>query len=331
MKFIVITGSLLLGLILGLATPPDKRKPLWFIIVLFAVMTGAICLNFLPPLAAGPEAAVKYAPPGAPPLNILIKPTAEPEAGSNFLDCGITVDISDAGKESHFKKDIFYVIKANYDTTRRILVWKETVAERPLMTFPYVPQLGERVRILNLHVPVAWIAVLAYMIAMVYSIMYLKTKKYRNELLASSSAAIGFIFTLLATVTGMFWAKANWGSFWNWDPRETSIFILLLIYGAYFGLRSSIGNEVSRARLSSVYLIFAFIAVPFLVFVLPRISAGLHPGSLGDGSGPVLSQGEGMLDSMMLFAFGLSMTAFTLLYFMMLNLLTRLRKMEIKL
>src|ERR1051325_1829730 len=72
-------------------------------------------------------------------------------------------------------------------------------------------------------------------------------------------------------------AKAMWGSYWNWDPPETSIFFVLLLYGAYLALRGSIEGEEKRARLSAVYSVIAFVAVPPLMFVVPRIYSTLHP------------------------------------------------------
>ena len=80
-----------------------------------------------------------------------------------------------------------------------------------------------------------------------------------------------------ATVTGSLWAKAMWGAYWNWDPRETSIFFILLLYSAYLALRGSIDGDEKRARLSAIYSVVAFVAVPFLIFVVPRIYVTLHP------------------------------------------------------
>jgi heme exporter protein C len=69
-----------------------------------------------------------------------------------------------------------------------------------------------------------------------------------------------------------------WGVYWNWDPRQTSIFVLLLIYAALFALRSSIEDVARRRQLSAVYSLFAFVTMPFLIFVAPRISdSTLHP------------------------------------------------------
>ncbi|MEA1980758.1 MAG: cytochrome c biogenesis protein, partial [candidate division Zixibacteria bacterium] len=93
--------------------------------------------------------------------------------------------------------------------------------------------IGEASRVFYYHIPQAWICVLAFLMSMIYSIRYLKTKDINFDDKASEAARLGFIFCVLATVTGSIFAKVTWGSFWNWDPRETSVFILLLIYAAY--------------------------------------------------------------------------------------------------
>ncbi len=137
--------------------------------------------------------------------------------------------------------------------------------------------LKEYTRIFYFHVPVAWICVVFFFMAAYYSLQYLRTKDILFDAYAKISNELGILFAILATVTGSIWAKVTWGSFWNWDPRETSIFILLLIYGAYFSLRSAIEQEDRRARLSAVYSMLAFVTVPFFVFVVPRIYFSLHP------------------------------------------------------
>ncbi len=137
--------------------------------------------------------------------------------------------------------------------------------------------IGEASRVFYYHIPMAWISVIAFAMSMFFSLRYLMTKRLKEDDKAANAAALGLMFCLLATVTGSIFAKVTWGSFWNWDPRETSIFILLLIYGAYFALRGAVGVEEKRAALAAVYAIFAFVTVPFLIFVMPRVLPSLHP------------------------------------------------------
>ncbi len=137
--------------------------------------------------------------------------------------------------------------------------------------------LGDVSRIFFFHTPVAWVAVLAFFIAMVNSILFLKRSRIVYDIQAVSAARLGFLFSILALITGMIFAKNTWGSYWNWDPRETSLFILILIYGAYFALRSAVELEERKASLSAVYSILAFLTVPFLIFVIPRVYQSLHP------------------------------------------------------
>ena len=136
---------------------------------------------------------------------------------------------------------------------------------------------GETSRILFFHVPQAWIATLAFLISMIASAVYLAKRHVKADYLAQSAAELGFLFCVLATITGSIFAKATWGSFWNWDPRQTSIVILLMIYGAYFAVRSAVSDPNRRRVFAAVYSILAFVTVPFLDFVVPRITTSLHP------------------------------------------------------
>lgn len=181
--------------------------------------------------------------------------------------------------------------------------------------FPMIPGLEEKAKIIFFHVPTAWLSVIGFLMAMIYGVKYLRKKNLDDDAKSNSALQLGFIFCILATVTGSIWAKFTWGAFWHWDPRETSIFILLLIYGSLFALRSAIENEDKRARLSAVYSIIAFLTVPFFIFIMPRIMSGLHPGSADDAnSGPVV---DFQMNANMMLVFYLSLIAFTILFFWM--------------
>lgn len=195
------------------------------------------------------------------------------------------------------------------------------------LEFPRIPGLEEKARNIFFHVPTAWTTVVAFLVSTYYGIRYLRTKKLDYDLISVSSAGLGFLFCVLATVTGAFWAKFNWGSYWNWDPRQTSIFILLLIYSAYFALRSAIDGEEKRAALSAVYAIVAGLTVPFFIFVMPRMLAGLHPGAKGEGGQGPLFESK-MLATNMRVLFYLSLVGFNLLYVWLLNLRIRVARLE---
>lgn len=181
--------------------------------------------------------------------------------------------------------------------------------------FPIIPGLGEKAKIIFFHVPAAWLSLVAFIMAMVYGVKYLRKKNLEDDAKSLTSLQLGMVFCLLATITGSIWAKFSWGTFWHWDPRETSIFILLLIFGAIFALRSAIDNEEKRAKLSAVYSIISALTAPFFIFIMPRIMTGLHPGSADDtSSGPVVNF---HMNGNMMIIFFLSLTAFSLLYFWM--------------
>jgi heme exporter protein C len=159
------------------------------------------------------------------------------------------------------------------------------------------------------------------MLSMIGSAIYLAKRRVNADHLALSSAELGFLFCVLATVPGSIFAKATWGSFWNWDPRETSIVILLMIYGAYFALRSAVQDSEKKRVFAAVYAILAFVTVPFLVFVVPRITASLHPEDTMNPAKP------GM-DPRTLKVFLGSLFAYTGLFVWMLRMKIRILKIE---
>jgi heme exporter protein C len=189
---------------------------------------------------------------------------------------------------------------------------------------PIIPGLEQKARIMFFHVPTAWLAVVAFVSSMIYGVRYLRSRRPDDDIKSASAAGLGFLFCLLATLTGAIWAKFSWGTYWNWDPRQTSIFVLLLIYGAYFALRSAIDIEEKRATLAAVYSIIAAVTMPFFMFIMPRILASLHPE-------PILNvQGKVHMNTTMLVIFFSSLAGFTGLYFWMWNLHVRLRRIELR-
>ncbi len=147
--------------------------------------------------------------------------------------------------------------------------------------------VGESARIVFFHVPQAWVAVLAFCVNLWASLRYLARRDPLDDARAAAAARLGLVFCVLATVTGSLFAKVMWGAFWNWDPRQISIVILLLIYAAYFALREAISDEERRGGLAAAYATLAFVTMPFLVFVVPRIYFSLHPDTLINARGSI--------------------------------------------
>ncbi len=206
-----------------------------------------------------------------------------------------------------------------------LLIWVGLVFSGAYLWAPLAKGLKEYTRVLYFHVPMAWITVIAFLMSALFSILYLKKRLPLYDLYAEATNQLGIVFAVLATITGSIWAKASWGSFWNWDPRETSIFILLLIYAAYFALRSAIEEDEKKAALSAVYSILAFVTVPFFIFIVPRIYDSLHPD-------PVINEeGKIHMGSRILTVFLSSIAGFTALYFWLFKLKIDLIKVKLQL
>ena len=173
---------------------------------------------------------------------------------------------------------------------------------------PAIEGLGYLVRIAFFHIPVAWVAVLAFFLSAGWSMQYLRTREMQYDQKSEVAATLGLLFCLLATVSGAIFAKLTWGAYWNWDPRQTTIFILLLIYSAYLLLRASIQDETERAKISAVYALLSSSTVPFLVFIIPRFYFSLHPE-------PVLNKvGKLDMDSVVLYVLLAALGGCTLLF-----------------
>ena len=163
-----------------------------------------------------------------------------------------------------------------------VIIWASFLWARPAENF-----VGQSSRIVFYHVPMAWVATIAFFLAAWHSGVYLRKRRIESDDAASAAARLGLVFCILATVTGAIFAKVMWNAYWNWDPRQTSITLLLLVYGAYLGLRGAIEDPERRATLSAAYALVAFVTVPFLMFAVPRMYASLHPDTVLNARGKV--------------------------------------------
>lgn len=152
-----------------------------------------------------------------------------------------------------------------------------------LIDIPRIEVLEQTARNLALHVPMWFTMFACFAVGMFYSIKYLSTEKYSDDLKAESASMIGVVFGICGLLTGMLWARFTWGAWWTFaEPKMNLSAIALLIYVAYFILRSAFDDPQLRARLSAVYNIFAASTIPFLLYVIPRQLPSLHPGADGN-------------------------------------------------
>lgn len=151
-----------------------------------------------------------------------------------------------------------------------------------LMDVPRLPILNETIRALHFHVTMWFGMILMLVVAVIYSIKYLKSNNLEHDDMAIEFTNAAILFGVLGIVTGMLWAKFTWGDYWSGDPKQNASAIGLLMYFAYLILRGSITDPQQKARIGAVYNIFAFAAFIPLIFVLPRLTDSLHPGNGGN-------------------------------------------------
>jgi heme exporter protein C len=151
-----------------------------------------------------------------------------------------------------------------------------------LFAVPRLNIVNETIRALYFHVPMWFGMVMMFLVSTIYAVRYLKNPVSKHDTYSYSFAHVGLVLGLLGIVTGMIWANYTWGSPWHGDPKQTGAAIALLVYFAYFILRGSVSNDEQKARLSAVYNIFAFTAMIPLIFIIPRMTSSMHPGSGGN-------------------------------------------------
>ena len=151
-----------------------------------------------------------------------------------------------------------------------------------LLPVPQLDILNESIRNLYFHVTMWFSMIILMLMSMIQSIRFLNGLDKMRDLKAEVLASTGMFIAVLGLTTGMIWAQFTWGAFWVNDPKLNGAAVTMLIYLAYFILRNSIENEDSRARVSAIYNILAFVMMIVFIGVLPRMTDSLHPGNGGN-------------------------------------------------
>ncbi|MCD6064695.1 MAG: cytochrome c biosis transporter permease [Flavipsychrobacter sp.] len=151
-----------------------------------------------------------------------------------------------------------------------------------LLPVPRQHIINETIRNLYFHVPMWFGMILLFTCAVVYAVKYLRSGNLEHDIYSAEFTKVGILFSILGMLTGMEWANYSWGEPWSNDPKQLGTAICMLIYFAYLILRSGMKDEEKRARLSSVYNIFAYALMIPLLWILPRMVDSLHPGNGGN-------------------------------------------------
>jgi heme exporter protein C len=136
--------------------------------------------------------------------------------------------------------------------------------------------MGDVQRVFDFHIGTAWVALLGFILAAVFSVTYLVTKNLKWDRLQVASIEVSLVFFLITIVLGSIWARPAWNTWWTWDPRLTTAAITELIYIAYFMLRQGIDDPERRARFGAVYALIGGLSAPITFFAI-RLFRTIHP------------------------------------------------------
>jgi len=139
-------------------------------------------------------------------------------------------------------------------------------------------QQGETVRIMYIHVPAAWMALLAYLAMAVAAIFYLVWRHPLADIGARAMAVPGASFALITLLTGSFWGRPMWGTWWVWDARLTSMLILFFLYLGYIALADGFERPERGSKPASLLLVVGVINLPIIKFSVDWWNT-LHQGS----------------------------------------------------
>ncbi|MDF1801525.1 heme ABC transporter permease [Thalassovita sp.] len=172
-------------------------------------------------------------------------------------------------------------------TTDKLLPWVSVLAVAALVTgliwgFFFTPEdykQGSTVKIIYLHVPAALMAINAWMMMLVASLIWIVRRHHVSALAARAAAPIGAMMTVIALVTGAIWGQPMWGTWWEWDPRLTSFLILFLFYLGYMALWSAIENDDTAADLTAILCLVGSVFALLSRYAVNFWNQGLHQGA----------------------------------------------------
>lgn len=199
------------------------------------------------------------------------------------------------------------------DMSKKLLPWLAGTAAIALLAgfvlgllAPPDYQQGTTVKIMFLHVPAAWTAMMAYGLMALMSFVSLIWRHALADVAAKTAAPLGAMFTVLGLLTGSLWGRPMWGTYWVWDARLTSFLLLLFLYLGYIALRSAIEDETRAARAAAILTLVGAVNLPIIEFSVNWHT--LHQGeSILRADGPQIA-------TVFLWPLGISAFGYTLLF-----------------
>jgi heme exporter protein C len=171
--------------------------------------------------------------------------------------------------------------------------------------------MGEVQRVFYFHIGTAWTALMGFILAAVFSIIYLVTKNLKWDRYQVAAIEVSLVFFFLTIVLGSIWARPAWNTWWTWDPRLTTAAVTELIYIAYFMLRQGIDDPERRARFGAVYALIGGLSAPVTFFAI-RLFRTIHPVVIGGANAE--AQGGFAMTADMRVAFFFTLFAFTIIF-----------------
>lgn len=157
-----------------------------------------------------------------------------------------------------------------------------------LVVAPPDYQQGQAYRIMFVHVPAAWMALMVYGMMAVASVVAIVWRHPLAEIAARAAAPIGAAFTAIALFTGSVWGKPMWGTFWVWDARLTSVLILFFLYLGYIALHDAFDDPARGARAAAILCLVGSVNLPIIKFSVEWWNTLHQPASIMRADGPTI-------------------------------------------
>src|SRR5574338_356279 len=171
--------------------------------------------------------------------------------------------------------------------------------------------MGAVQRVFYFHIGTAWTALLGFILAAVFSVVFLISKDLKWDRYQVAAIEVSLVFFLITIVLGSIWARPAWNTWWTWDPRLTTAAITELVYVAYFMLRQGIDDPDRRARFGAVYALIGGISAPITFYAI-RLFRTIHPVVVGGANAE--AQGGFAMTADMRVAFFFALFAFTVIF-----------------